>query len=160
MKKNHELNELAQATSTHDEDIVSIILAERKAKQQENTPAETPQTCVITNDTFFTDNNPMGCMSKVDFIQYILDGSSETELKEYQLFIQKLSNGERLNFKPLAYGRSEKKKYYVTFSYVKGEQQYKVPAVGQTDTFLVFYQIGQIICKDLTLQGLREIALN
>ena len=141
-----------------DEDIVNLILAERKAKEQSENPAAF-KTTVITNDSFFTDNNPLGWMSKQEFIESILNGLTENELKEFNLFLKKLTLGERFSFKPLPWSRTGKSWYFVTFSYSKGEQKYKIPSVGQTETFLVMYQVGGCNC-DISLMGLRTVALS
>lgn len=144
--------------NTQDDEIVSIILADRKAKEQSENPAVF-KTTVITNDSFFTDTNDMGWMSKQEFIESILNGLSETELKEFNLFLKKLTLGERFSFKPLPWSKTGKSWYFVTFNYLKGEQKYKIPSVGQTETFLVLYQSGVIIC-DISLLGLRNVALS
>jgi len=146
------------AAPSHDEDIVSRILADRKAKEQAANPTAI-QTCVIDNNTFFIDNNPMGCMLKVDFIGTVLNGLNANELNEFNLWLMKLSGGEKVDFKPLAWSNKGKDWFFCQFNYRNGQQRYKIPAVSQMASFLVLYQAGVVSLNNVTLAGLHEVAL-
>jgi|JI6StandDraft_1071083.scaffolds.fasta_scaffold200804_2 hypothetical protein len=132
-------------TQPQSESVIDMIQRDRKTEVKIDASvlgiAE-----IITAETFFMDNNPGGAM-KIATFKRLINELQISQLREMEMFIDRLSEGVHINFKSLAYGKDGIKKFYANVPGVRGKQEFTLPAVDNIFVFLQFYIDGLFACK-------------
>ena len=130
---------------TQSEDVIEMILRDRKTEVKTEA-SDLGIAGIITAETFFMDNNPGGAM-KIETFNQLLREWPIPQLRELEIFIDRLSEGAHVNFKSLAYGKDVIKKFYANVPGVRGKEEFTLPAVDNMFIFLIFYINGKFTCK-------------
>lgn len=136
--------------------IIDMILQSKSADFDGET--STKSKIVINAKNFFTSANIGGPILIPDWLKMI-KGMAKHELLSYKVFLEKLTNDEKVDANPYESVDKEGRSYlWATFRYKNGNQNFKVLTTGQMCKFIGMYQLG-MFTVDLSLESLYAEAI-
>jgi hypothetical protein len=136
--------------------VIDLILKSQSADFDEK--GATAKKLVIDASNFFTEKNIGGPIIKPDWLKMV-KGMAKYELQSHKSFLEKLTNGEKVDANPFEGVDKEGRNYlWATFRYKNGNQNFKVLTTGSMCKFIGMYQLG-MFTVNLSLESLYAEAL-
>lgn len=136
--------------------IIDEIL--KKSSEDFDQTAAPKYDYVVDANSFFTENNPDGFMTKKGLLT-MLEGKTRKELADFDAFLQKLSSGATIECNPNPdLDKSGRECIYVKIWLKNGSQPYKVYTSEMLSDFIGLYQDKAFTC-DLSLTSLYKTAI-
>lgn len=135
--------------------VIQTILDERNAvTKPSKVNDEMPK--IFNSEDFFLDNCPFGIMWKESF-RLLMDTSKESEIKEFEILLEKMNDNESFEFNSVPYGNGPVKKIYAFVGGWRGREKFAILAVDNMHKFLVAYIKLHFDCN-FSLQELYDLS--
>ena len=135
--------------------IIDFIVSEQRKKKNELSAIIEENKTVIDNQSFYIENFPFGITTKPEFLKFI--GDDKPALREFQGFIQMMTEGRKINHNLPWTAKDGYDYYYLKIQAPNGDLNIKMKSLPWIDKLLNGYTFNQYNVH-LDLQGLYEEA--